>query len=481
MREELLQFIWRWQYFNPHELLSETGEVLQVLSPGELNVHQGPDFLHAQVRIGGVLLVGSVELHIAASDWDRHAHTGDSHYRNVILHVVWENDLDAGVPIRDGEDAVEAGKPAGVEDDDDPMKTVKDIPMLVLQHRISKPLLGQYELWMKSRVFVPCERQLSQAGPDVWAGWKQELLLRRLQRRAMQVGVWLEQNRRDWEETTWWLLARNFGLTVNGAAFEAIARSLPIRMLARYRGDLFRLEALLLGQAGLLGEGEGRPKPEGEERLKSEGEGRPKPEGEERLKSEGGDFLMLQREYRYLQRKYQLMPIQIPPRFFRMRPAHFPTVRLAQLASLLSEHTGWFTAILEADSPADLDDRLQAAAGSYGAKDGGKDRTKKLGEIMRNSIRINTFIPLLYAYGSLQSVPVCRERALRWLREAKAEKNTILTGWMRLGVANLNAADSQALLELKGHYCDAKKCLDCAIGKLLLGKTGSPDGYAGMG
>jgi hypothetical protein len=436
MREELLQFIWRWQYFNPHELLSETGEVLQVLSPGELNVHQGPDFLHAQVRIGGVLLVGSVELHIAASDWDRHAHTGDSHYRNVILHVVWENDL-----LRK-----------------------EDIPMLVLQHRISKPLLGQYELWMKSRVFVPCERQLSQAGPDVWTGWKQELLLRRLQRRAMQVGVWLEQNRRDWEETTWWLLARNFGLTVNGAAFEAIARSLPIRMLARYRGDVFRLEALLLGQAGLL-----------EEEVRW-----PKTEGEERLKSEGGGFLMLQREYRYLQRKYQLMPIQIPPRFFRMRPAHFPTVRLAQLASLLSEHTGWFTAILEADSPADLDDRLQAAAGSYGAEDGGKGRTKKLGEIMRNSIRINTFIPLLYAYGSLQSVPVCRERALRWLREAKAEKNTILTGWMRLGVANLNAADSQALLELKGGYCDAKRCLDCAIGKLLLGKTGSPDGNAGM-
>ena len=414
MKEELLQFIWRWQYFNPHELLSETGETLQVLSPGELNTHQGPDFLHAQVRIGDTLLAGSVELHIAASDWDRHAHTGDSHYRNVILHVVWENDLGAGPAVK---------RSGGAE-----------IPMLVLQHRVPKLLLGQYESWMKSRIFVPCERDAAKVTDDAWRQWKQQLLLQRLQRKTVMVRSWLEQNRQDWEETAWWLLARNFGLTVNGAAFEAIGRSLPVRLLARHRGDVFRLEALLLGQAGLL---------------EKEYPGLP----------EKGSPALLQKEYGYLQKKYRLVPVQTPLRFFRMRPAHFPTIRLAQLASLLAGHTGWCAAILEADSPRDLDDRLQVKAGG-------------LGKVMRNSLLINTFIPLLYAYGRLRAAPAYQDRALRWLREAGAEKNTILTGWVRSGVTNEHAADSQALLELKTGYCDAKKCLHCAIGRMLLGKTG---------
>jgi hypothetical protein len=407
MKEELLQFIWRWQYFNQHELLSETGEALQVLAPGELNTHQGPDFLNAQVRIGDMLLAGSVELHTVASDWDRHAHTGDMHYRNVILHVVWENDLGPGTAI----------------------------PMLVLQHRVPKLLLGQYERWMKGQGFIPCERVIATVGEEVWREWKQRLLLQRLQRRALLIRSWLEENRQHWEETTWWLLARNFGLTVNGSAFEAIGRSLPIRLLARHRGDTFGLQALLLGQAGLLDK---------------EYPGLP----------EEGFPALLQKEYGYLQKKYRLVPIQTPPRFLRMRPAHFPTVRLAQLAALLSGHTGWFAAILEADEPGDLGDWLRVEAGG-----------KKLGQIMKNSLLINTFVPLLYAYGWLRGEPACQEKALRWLREARPESNAVLTGWMRLGVVNKNAADSQALLELKSGYCDPKKCLDCAIGKVLLGAT----------
>jgi hypothetical protein len=433
MREELLQFIWRWQYYNQHELLSEAGEALQVLVPGELNTHQGPDFLNAQVRIGDMLLAGSVELHVAASDWDRHAHSADLHYRNVVLHVVWENDLEPGHgDATEGSGGATEGR-GGARPEGIKFTRVKEIPMLVLQHRVPKLLLGQYAMWMKSRVFVPCEAQLPLVDASIWAEWKQHLLTRRLYRRVALIRSWLEENRQHWEETTWWLLARNFGLPVNGAAFEAIGRSLPVRLLGRYRGDLFRLKALLLGQAGLLD----RDFSGGLERHR----------------------VALREEYKYLRKKHRLSPISTPPVFLRMRPAHFPTVRLAQLAAVLSGHTAWFAAILEADSPRELEPWL---------------RVKGLGATMRKSLLINTFVPLSSAYGLLRGKPAYREKALRWLSEAAPESNSILTGWTGLGIVNKNAADSQALLELKKEYCDGKKCLDCAIGKLLLGRTGDP-------
>jgi hypothetical protein len=434
MKEELLQFIWRLQYFNQQELITETGEPLQILLPGELNTHQGPDFLNAQVRIGNTLMAGSVELHVIASDWKRHAHEEDIHYRNVILHVVWENDRN---------------KDNGAIKDPPPERP---IPLLVLQHRVPKLLLGQYEKWMKSPAFIPCERVIAKVPTPLWAGWKQQLLNRRLQRRTLHIRSCLEQNQQDWEETTWWLMARNFGLPVNGMAFEAIGRSLPIRLLARRHGEPFSLEALLLGQAGLLEAPLGSAYPQS-----------------------------LQKEYRYLQKKHRLSPIPIPLSFLRMRPAHFPTIRLAQLAALLSRRTAWFAAIRAAASRGELIDWLQVEAAGYWVDHYMLDREptsihpKKLGKFMINSLLINTFVPLLFAVGSLRGESACREKAFRWLQEAEAEENTLLSGWTRIGVDNRNAADSQALLELKAHYCGPKKCLDCAIGQALLGRQAITD------
>jgi Protein of unknown function (DUF2851) len=429
MREELLQFIWRFQYFNPHELLTEAGDPLLILSPGEPNTHQGPDFLNAQVRIGDTLMAGSIELHIRASDWRRHAHDGDPHYTNVILHVVWKNDWSTpGIGIAPGETA-------------GPLPPER-IPLLVLRDRVPKLLLGQYEKWMKNPAFIPCERMVAKTDASVRAAWQQRLLIQRLHRRTLLIRDWLQQNEQDWEETTWWMMARNFGLPVNGMAFEAIGKSLPVRLLARYRQEPLRLEALLLGQAGLLEKGFPPGYPQS-----------------------------LQKEYRYLQQKHRLSPIQIPLSFLRMRPAHFPTLRLAQLATVLSGHTAWFAAIRGAGSPRDLEAWLsvEAAGAHIGA------RSKKLGSQMIRNILVNTFVPLLYAYGALRNEPAFRDKAVLWLQRTTAEKNSVLSGFGEIGVTCKNAADSQALLELKVHYCDARKCLDCAIGQVLLGLTGDQE------
>ncbi|HZE83730.1 MAG TPA: DUF2851 family protein [Puia sp.] len=489
MTERLLQFIWRSQYFNHHELSLENGEALQIVRPGELNAHQGPDFSWAALRIGNTEWFGHIELHLLASGWTKHAHEGDKHYNNVILHVVWENDLPAG---GSAEPAEVQRNGSGTQADEPGLKRDRNIPVLVLSHRVPKLLLGKYEEWMKSRAFVACERQLragAAGGPgnemppqgnmeEVWASWKRRLLAERLQRKTMLIQEWLGQNNQHWEETAWWLMARNFGFPVNAGSFEAIARSLPLSILARHRHRPEQLEALLLGQGGLL---------------------------EQEFSEEYPRWL--QKEFRYLRGKYRLRPAHEPLLFLRMRPANFPGIRLSQLGCLLHSSGSWFTRTKEASSTAELKEMLSAAAGSYwddhftwgnapmgkagdragefgdgptgkmelrgeggqpGRAEGRAGRKKALGMSMKENIIINTLVPMLYAYGVLRSERSCREKALRWLGEAGAEKNSLLAGWARLGISGRNAADTQALLELKKQYCDPRKCLECAVGKALL-------------
>ncbi len=208
MQERLLQFIWQFRYFNQQQLLLSNGSLLEVVHPGTLNHNQGPDFQQAMLRIDGMLWAGQVELHIRTSDWYAHAHHHDALYRNVILHVVWEDD---------------------VNNPEDP------VPLLILQDRVPKLLLRQYEEWMLSRQFIPCQRQLAGVHQLVFTAWKERLLVERLQRKTEQVLSFLEQTRHHWEETCWWLLARNFGMKINADAFELIARSVPAALLQRHR------------------------------------------------------------------------------------------------------------------------------------------------------------------------------------------------------------------------------------------------------
>jgi len=244
------------------------------------------------------------------------------------------------------------------------------------------------------------------------------------------------------------LMAKTFGGPVNGAAFEMIARSLPLATLARLGED--QLEALLLGQAGLL-----------EGVFRDEHPGR------------------LQQEFRHLRVKYTLPADPLPAHFLRMRPGNFPTIRLAQLAKLLKGGSFWFSRCKEARSFGDLKVQMEVAAGSYWDDHYIPDRTssrrvKRLGEGLKDSLLINVFVPLLYAYGALRNEPELLEKAMDWLKALPAEKNIVIGRWKSLYVMCRHAGDSQALLELKKHYCDQKNCLQCAVGKNILCRGDGP-------
>ncbi|RYF82055.1 MAG: DUF2851 family protein, partial [Chitinophagaceae bacterium] len=252
------------------------------------------------------------------------------------------------------------------------------------------------------------------------------------------------QSSNHWEEVFWWLLARNFGAKLNSEAFEAIARSIPINVLAKHKHSIHQLEALLLGQANLL-------------------------------KGEFDDEYpkLLQREFNFLRKKYNLHPSSIPVVFLRMRPSNFPTIRLAQLAMLIHQTSHLFSKILDTKSLAEIRSLLEVPANDfwhyhYTFNQASSFKKKTLGAEMANNILINTVVPVLFAYGVFHNYDTCKEKAIDWLGQLPAEHNSITDGFVKSGLINKCAYDSQALIELKNEYCNDKRCLDCSVGNYLL-------------
>ncbi len=420
MNERLLQFIWQFQYYNTQELQTSCGEMLQIEKPGVWNHHQGPDFSEASIRIGITKWVGNIELHLRSSDWYKHHHAGDDHYSNIILHVVWAEDE----PVHDRNGNI--------------------IPTLVLQHRIPKLLLERYSQMMETLVPVSCHSFLPALTTLGWTAWKERLAAERLERKSAQVLVCLRQSNHHWEEVFWWMLAANFGIRVNSALFEQVARSLPVTLLAKHKNQIQQLEALLLGQANLLSG-----------------------------KYEDEYALLLQREYRFLKKKYHLQPVHKQPAFLRMRPAAFPTLRLAQLAMLLQQATHLFAQVKEVRELNGLLNLFMVTANDYWHYHYRFDelaayKPKHVGMQMAENILINTVIPVLFAYGLHSKEEIYKEKAIQWLYQLPAEHNQLTKKWQHAGIGNRSALDSQAFIELTNHYCVNRRCLDCAVGNKIL-------------
>jgi hypothetical protein len=420
MNERLLQFIWQFQYYNRNELKVEHGDELTVIHPGTCNTHQGPDFLDGKIIIGNTTWAGNIEIHVNSSDWIRHKHGSDTNYSNIILHVVWNND--ATISYHNG----------------------SILPVLKLDSLVSKLLLDTFKDLMARKAFVPCEIYLPVFNEMKWTGWKERMIIERLQRKSAFVLELLKQANNHWEEVFWWMLSRNFGLKINADIFEAVAKSLPLNIVGKHKNQIHQLEGFLLGQAGLL----------------------------------DGHFAedypnLLKREYIFYQKKYQLKPVFVKPYFLRMRPANFPTVRLAQLAMLIHTSSHLFSRIKETGSIAGIKELLNVTANDYWHyhylfDEPGEYYPKQLGKQMIENIIINTVTPILFAYGVLNGDAVIKDKALEWLAELLPEKNSITQKWTSFGLTNNNALESQALIELKNNYCNKRRCLECAVGNTIL-------------
>jgi hypothetical protein len=423
MTEAFLYYVWQFQYFNKSDLRTTAGEPISIFTTGLRNAHAGPDFFNAKIKIGAMEWIGNIEMHIHSSEWNDHHHNTDDAYENVILHVVWK------------EDKIIKRKDNSV------------LPALELKDRVSESFLLQYRQLVNAPQTIPCAAFIDKVSPLLKVSMLDKALMERLETKAKQSQVVLQRNNNDWEETAYQMLGRNFGFKVNAEPFAQLALSLPYKIILKHADKLTQVEALLFGQAGFL---------------------------EERT---GDDYyLLLKREYTILAAKYNLMPTQLKKvqwRFLRLRPANFPTLRLAQFAAVIASQKNIFSRLLEAVSYHELVSIFSARQSEYWQRhyqfsDSIHIDVPAVGSSSIDNILINTVVPLLVAYGKVHDEQRYVDKAIAILQHITAEENTIITSWKALGIKATSAGDSQALIELYNNFCLKRRCLECTIGFSIL-------------
>ena len=413
--EQLLHYVWKHKIFPLKELKTTTGQQVEVIDTGLANTDAGPDFFNAKLKLDGVLWIGNIEIHERSSDWFKHGHHADAGYNSVILHIASE--IDTEISRSNGE----------------------RIPQIQLI--CPEAVRTNYKELLDTDSYPPCYRIIPSLPPFTAHSWMTALQMERFEQKATLLNERLKRCQGNWEDAFFITLARNFGFGLNGDAFETWAHRLPFRAVDKHRNDLFQIEAIFFGQAGILEDSDG-----------------------------DGYYLRLKKEYTYLQHKFGLIPMDASLwRFLRLRPANFPHIRIAQLACLYHRAYGLLSRIMETETLQGVRDILKGGTSEYWLTHytfGGSSpsRPKTLSNTSLDLLIINTVVTFLYAYGLHKGNRVLCARAGSFLEELKAENNYITRMWEQCGMKASNAADSQALIQLKKEYCDKKKCLYCRIG-----------------
>lgn len=413
--EQLLHYVWKHKIFPLKELKTTTGQQVEVIDTGLANTDAGPDFFNAKLKLDGVLWIGNIEIHERSSDWFKHGHHADAGYNSVILHIASE--IDTEISRSNGE----------------------RIPQIQLI--CPEAVRTNYKELLETDSYPPCYRIIPSLPPFTAHSWMTALQMERFEQKATLLNERLKRCQGNWEDAFFITLARNFGFGLNGDAFETWAHRLPFRAVDKHRNDLFQIEAIFFGQAGILEDSDG-----------------------------DGYYLRLKKEYTYLQHKFGLIPMDASLwRFLRLRPANFPHIRIAQLACLYHRAYGLLSRIMETETLQGVRDILKGGTSEYWLTHytfGGSSpsRPKTLSNTSLDLLIINTVVTFLYAYGLHKGNRVLCARADSFLEELKAENNYITRMWEQCGMKASNAADSQALIQLKKEYCDKKKCLYCRIG-----------------
>lgn len=420
MNEEFLHYLWKYRLLDP-ELRTVTGEPVVILHPGEHNRDGGPDFFNARVKINGTTWAGNVEIHVKASAWYKHRHQNDPAYDNVILHTVYENDVEVT------------------------RRSDEKIPTLVMEGHFPEYIYERYRDFQENQNWIPCQAVIGSADPFVFEQWIPALAVERLEEKTIFLKRSLEASKYDWEESFYRNLARAFGFRINAQPFELLARSLPWKLLQKHRDSLFQLEALLFGQAGMLDQDFQEEHPR-----------------------------LLKQEYLFLKQKYSLQPIPVSVwKFLRLRPSNFPAIRIAQLACLIYRSEDIFRMVLESRDPGEMNKLFSVKASAYWDTHFlfGKwsvPKPKVLGTSSARLLIVNLVAPFLFLYGEIKALPAFKEKGLAILELLPPESNSDLEHWLEIGIPAPDALHTQALLHLKSRFCDKKRCLECRVGNQLL-------------
>jgi len=421
MKEDFLHYIWKNGFFEQSNLATTNQEGVKIISKGVYNKNSGPDFLDAKIMINDLLWVGNIEIHKNSSDWYAHGHEKDPAYDNVILHVVFEDNM----PVYNSNNV--------------------QIPTLVLSKYVSKNLLKKYNKLIKNKSILRCQNVLKHVEPYVLSHFKYKLYLERLEYKFYIIKNLLSQTQNNWEQVLYETLLKYFGGIVNKDAFELLARFLPYKIFIKYKDSPHLLEALLFGVSGLLNDPH----------------------------KNDSYYQSLQKEFNYLKKKHNL---EILPdkmiKFHRLRPLNFPTIRLAQFASLYSQNNHLFDQLMKINKPDDAYRFFEVSAGEYWNTHYNFDKITKrkdktLGKNFIDIILINVIVPIKFAYQKYRGI-YNEDEIIKLMELIKPEKNRVINTFDKINFKVKNALDSQAILQLNEHYCNTNKCLQCDIAHNIL-------------
>lgn len=423
--EMLLHYIWKHRIYPLRDMFTTDGDLVEIIDPGLHNTNAGPDFFNAKIKIGGMLWVGNVEIHDRASDWIMHGHDQDEAYDNIILHVVGINDMT--------------------------VKNSKGKTIRQMQMDVPDNIRKNYSKLLIDDRYPPCHSIIPQLSRLSLHSWMSYLQTERLEQKTEAILCKVKQRNGSWEDAYFMTLARNFGFGVNSDAFEEWANILSLNSVAHHRDDIFQIEAIFLGQAGLL---DINTVP-----------------GKHHDEAETDNYYVkLKNEYNYLSRKFNLKTIDpLKWKFLRLRPQNFPNIRISQLANLYYNRRANFSSIVECKTVDELREIFSTHVTPYWEThysfgSSSKKSEKHLSRQSKDVIVLNTVVPILFAYGKYKNEEDMCDRAFRLLEELKAEENSITRMWQDCGLELESAADSQAIIQLKKEYCDRKECLRCRIG-----------------
>ncbi|MGC1204334.1 MAG: DUF2851 family protein [Flavobacteriaceae bacterium] len=423
MQEDFLHYLWKYKKFEITNLQTVNGEVISIVSVGQHNLNSGPDFFNAKLKIGEQLWAGNVEIHVKSSDWFLHNHEQDKAYDNVVLHVVWEHDTD----VFRHNNAV--------------------IPTLKIKEYLPIELLNNYEkLFSKRNKWINCENDFASIDNFLLNNWLERLYFERLERKANDLENLLQESKNDWEAVLFKMLAKNFGLKVNGESFLSLAQSIDFSIIRKTQSNQNSFEALLFGQAGFL---------------------------EDDIQD--AYYQNLVKDYQFLKQKFNLINTQVLPlQFFRLRPPNFPTIRLSQLAALYNQHQNLFSKIIEINTLEGFYELFKVPASQfwethYTFKKESKFSNKILSKSFIDLLIINTILPIKFCYAKQKGEEIDAV-IIDISSQIKSEKNSIIEAFNALKSVSKSALQSQSLIQLKTEYCDKNKCLKCAVGNALLNK-----------
>lgn len=420
MEESFLHALWRQQLFEKKSTWQVDGELLTVVHPGTTNRNAGPDFEQAKIKIGPLEWVGSIEIHVKASEWNTHQHQKDAAYQSVVLHVVWEKDAD--VMRKDG----------------------SIVPTFEVRELVSLDVLLRYRQLMEAKDRpIPCLPLLNSAMHMRVLAMQERVLVERLQRKAESIVLRQKQNYGNWQETLFQTVSWCLGLKVNAEAMLALTQAIPLKWLAAQQFDHRKTATLLLGAAGLLD-----------------------PENGPVSKELASDFA-------FWKAKYSIAPMNLNWKKFRLRPGAFPEQRILLLAHLAGFIPNW---IQQMDDPAgrpafytirhdpEAEDLFKNFLTERNCPPSKLDWT----DFLKNQLIINVFAPILAAIGTEKNQYETMLKAIDWLSEAKSEKNERTRIWEQAGFEIKNAAESQAFQELLTSWCQQKRCMQCQVGAGIL-------------